>query len=134
MQLSPTLDAQLVAAFPHLYRDRHTDPYTSDSSLGWGFCCGDGWFDLLWELRSQLDHLIVQLPDDQRDVTRAVQVKEKVGELRVYLRGQGTPAMLAAIEQATEASQHICEVCGAPGTQQVAGLAEMRRVRCVTHR
>jgi hypothetical protein len=131
MQLSPTLDAQLVVAFPHLYRDRHTDPYTSDSSMGWGFCCGDGWFDLLWELSSQLERLIAQLPDDQRDVTRAVQVKEKVGELRVYVRGRGTPAMFAAIERATEASRKICEICGAPRKQQIAGVWH---VRCAAHR
>lgn len=129
--LSPALDAHLTTAFPLLYRDRHADPQTPDGSqMGWGFCCGDGWFSLLWDLSSHLEARIAQMSTEQRAVTRAAQVKEKLGELRFYLTGWQTPQMRAAIEQATAASHSICECCGAPGTLHKAGYWG---VRCIAH-
>lgn len=39
------LDKQLVEKYPLLYRDRHA-PMT-ETAMCWGFCCGDGWYNLI---------------------------------------------------------------------------------------
>jgi hypothetical protein len=50
------LDKQLVERFPRIFRDRFK-PMT-ETAMCWGFECGDGWFDILESLCSQIDHHI----------------------------------------------------------------------------
>ena len=50
------LDEKLVAAFPLLYKDRHES--MQETAMCWGFACGDGWFDIIWDLSSKLEPLI----------------------------------------------------------------------------
>lgn len=93
----------------------------------WGFSCGDGWFNLLWELSQALEAEIVKLPEDQRPC--AVQVKEKWGTLRFYMTGE-TEAMSAAIRHAEKRSAVECEVCGAAGEIREGGYVS---VECDRH-
>ena len=39
------LDKKLVEKYPLLYRDRYA-PMT-ETAMCWGFCCGDGWYNLI---------------------------------------------------------------------------------------
>jgi len=50
------LDDKLVNTFPMLYKDRNASK--QETAMCWGFTCGDGWFDIIWELSSKLEPLI----------------------------------------------------------------------------
>jgi hypothetical protein len=89
------------------FADLYGDPrYTS---MAWGFTHDDGWFDLVWRLCEQIEAVGDPAP------FKVEQVKEKFGGLRFY-SNTGNAAIHALIEAAENASGHICEVCGQPGT------------------
>jgi uncharacterized protein with HEPN domain len=106
----------LIETYPGLFR--HADSPTVSSSPAfarYGFGCGDGWFDII-------DRLAMKLVEDPYLV--AVQVKEKLAELRFYLdRVDGAPPpdpvlakrLEAERADACERSRRTCELCGAPG-------------------
>ncbi len=82
----------------------------------WGFECGDGWFTLIKELAEKLN----QLPESEE--FKVVQVKEKLGTLRFYMRakdGRKSDALphsiLDLIRQVESQSAVTCEACGNPG-------------------
>ncbi len=91
-----------------------------------GIACGDGWFDLL-------DVLCERLQDwtDHNGAPQIVahQVKEKFGELRFYPR-DASQEQRGMIWMAEAMSSRICERCGRPGTQLVAGAL---MTRCPDH-
>jgi hypothetical protein len=64
------LDKKLVNNFPLLYSDRHAS--MQDTCMCWGFDCGDGWFDIIWDLSSKLEPLIQKLVDDNPKLSCAV--------------------------------------------------------------
>jgi hypothetical protein len=92
----------LIEHFPKLYRG--VDKPLTESLMGFGFECGDGWFELIKELSEKLEPMGVE----------AVQVKEKWGGLRFYVDG-ATDEAWDIIEEAEQKSETICEACGAPG-------------------
>jgi hypothetical protein len=49
----PELDQKLVKRFPVLYQDRYSP--MSQTCMCWGFECGDGWFDIIWQLSLALE-------------------------------------------------------------------------------
>ena len=101
--MNPEKSAYLVKHFPNLYQDYGGDPMKT--CMTWGFECGDGWFELIKELSEKLEPMGVV----------AMQVKEKFGELRFYVN-HATDEAWDLIEAAEVESEHICEVCGDPGT------------------
>ena len=106
----------LIETYPDLFR--HADSPTVSFSPAFahdGFICGDGWFDII-------DRLARKLVEDPYLV--AVQVKEKLAELRFYVdRVDGAPALDPALAKrlaaeraaACEESRRTCVLCGAPG-------------------
>ena len=54
--MNQELDSKLVKNFPLLYGDRYGD--IRSTAMCWGFSCGDGWFDIIWNLSSKLEPLI----------------------------------------------------------------------------
>jgi hypothetical protein len=120
--MGPELDAALVRDFPRLYRDRHGD--TRETRMCDGFP-GDGWEPIIRRLSEKLE------PIARETGLRAVQVKEKFGALRCYVRGADgarklpaaiSEAVHAAIIAAMEESGRTCEHCGAAGsTRKVEG-------------
>ena len=104
MQLSESLTQNLYAAFPNLYRGRHKDCFEG-GSMCWGFECGDGWYEVLYELSQNLDDYLKENPAIDFEV---VQVKSKFGFLRFRLnyRDTQTARMIAS---ACEKSRLICE-------------------------
>lgn len=74
----------------------------------------EGWFPLI-------DHLcsFLQFNTDynREPQVEAVQVKEKFGGLRFYVK-DATPEQYAVIAYVESLSTKTCEECGAPGKQQ----------------
>jgi hypothetical protein len=126
------LDEKLVNAHPLLYRDRSKS--MMETCMYWGFECGDGWFDLIWDLSQKLERLIQKVKEasptvDVNYLPAASQVKEKFGGLRFYMTTE-TDEMSEAIRKAEERSYTTCELCGKVG--QLANTSWMV-VRCKEH-
>jgi hypothetical protein len=114
--MDQVLSERLIAAFPHLYRrwqgrDMHEVWRTRQD-----FECGNGWFDLLWQLSIQMEEALKVLPETKRDTYAPTNVKEKFGRLRFYLT-RYTLEMVRVIRWAEEQSIRTCEECGKPGTR-----------------
>lgn len=125
--MSPWLRDRLYDAFPDLYAE-HTLPM-QQTAMCWGFSCGDGWFGLVWELSGDLNKLIQREPAAERASYRAVQVKEKFGGLRFYMRAS-TPTIDARIARAEAESFCTCDVCSKPGALSKGGRWQ---TRCAEH-
>jgi hypothetical protein len=115
--MNDELDKKLVNAHPLLYRDRGKSEY--ETCMYWGFECGDGWFDLIWDLSQKLEKLILKIKDenptvDEKYLPTASQVKEKFGGLRFYMSTE-TDEMSEAIRKAENKSYTTCEMCGKVG-------------------
>lgn len=106
------LQNSLMNQFPELLlRDR--------GSMQFGIECMNGWFDLIHDLCTHLDVELKRcqkLPDyDPELAPRITTIKEKFGELRVYMSFE-SQRMSELIEKASSDSRLTCEICGKPGT------------------
>jgi hypothetical protein len=111
--MNKTLEKKLVKAFPKLYRDYGGD--MKKTCMHWGFACGDGWFELIWNLSNYLKWAAPR--------ARALQVKEKLGTLRFYVDdgGDDTHDVKAMVSNTEWASCCICETCGKAGRLRITG-------------
>jgi hypothetical protein len=102
------LTEKLYNDFPDLYEQRSWS--IQDSCMAWGFECGDGWYDLIYQLSKDLMAV--------SDKVRAVQVKEKYGGLRFYFTYSDHVSkavdkkVFSLISKAEKESYKICEHCG----------------------
>jgi hypothetical protein len=94
------LEERLFKEFPTLYSGRN-EPITQNL-MGFGFECGDGWFDILWRLSKILSSVDLE--------AKALQVKEKFGTLHFY--ADCNAAAQDAIDRAEMESAKTCEMCG----------------------
>lgn len=99
---------KLFTDFDRLFRGR-TEPGTQTRMCD-GFACGDGWFDLIYQLCVQITEYAQKNGLDPK----AMQVKEKFGTLRFYMDGTDEVVDTMA-EEAGVRSGTICEGCGAQG-------------------
>ncbi|SAL05543.1 hypothetical protein AWB78_07557 [Caballeronia calidae] len=107
--MNDALTQPLYDEFPVLYAGRIKP--ASDSSMCWGFQCGDGWFALLRELSM---HLTDYAREETSFHLEAVGVKAKAGYLRFEL-AFGTDWTEACIEAARRRARETCEATGKPG-------------------
>lgn len=114
MQLHPELTEKLYAAFPDLYRGRHKSQY--ESSMCWGFECGDGWYQLLYDLSQELSNYSAENPALDLE---AMQVKSKFGSLRFHLNihDAATEKMIGLAQRRASVT---CEITGEPGQRCVS--------------
>ena len=106
---------KLIEAFPLLYKDVNA-PLTH-SLMAFGFECGDGWFQIIWDLSSKLEPMIQKYINefpDREYYPRALQVKEKYASLRFYMTSS-TDEMEKEIRIAEERSEKTCMDCGKEG-------------------
>jgi len=96
------LQDTLVKDFPALYGQIGLPP--SQTCMCWGFECGSGWFDIIYNLSQKITELD---PECQ-----AVQVKEKFGGLRFYINGTRSDMVYPLISNAEDESYNTCESCG----------------------
>ncbi len=100
---------RLFEDFPELYRGRFMG--VKENLMCFGFCCGDGWFELVYELsREIMEHCAAS----GETVPLVVQVKEKFGALRFYADNT-SEAIEDLIRKYEERSLGICEISGTPG-------------------
>ena len=88
------------------------DPDLKNNLMAFGFDIGKGWMPLLIEMLDKIQMLVNNKPE-YADV-EIVQVKEKFAQLRVYLNYY-YKEIEDLIEEYTEKSVHICELCGETG-------------------
>ena len=94
----------MFADFPEFFKNRNN---VKASLMAFGFECGDGWFDLIYNLCKDIKSL-----NPSNFVV--LQVKEKFGGLRFYVGG-GKENIWKLIDRAGQESCNICEKCGKPG-------------------
>ena len=105
------LQMQLFKNYPSIFAGK--DLTVQQSCMAWGIECGDGWYDLIHKLCSDLMELNPSVV--------ALQVKEKFGGLRFYaiievpISEENTDLILERISKAESDSETICEVCGKEG-------------------
>jgi hypothetical protein len=90
--------------------------------------CGDGWFDLIDTLCERLQHWTDHNGAPQLEL---VQIKEKMGTLRFYLRQKASPEQQGMIWMAEAMSARLCETCGKPGQTLVHQFC--LQTRCAEH-
>jgi hypothetical protein len=131
------LDKILCEKYPKMMVNR--DKSMMETCMCWGFECGDGWFTILDQLMSNIQHHIdwnnknfekgykqyKQVPQVTLD-----QVKEKFGTLRFYYQG-GDDEISGMVRMAESMSAVTCEQCGNPGTTGGQGWIT---TLCETHR
>lgn len=116
--MSPELERKLYDDFPALYSN-HTLPMT-ETSMCFGFQCGDGWYDLINRLSFDIAKIIAT--DEKLDpkLYTASCVKEKFGSLRFYMN-YSTDEIGKEIGKARYESEKTCELCGGEGKMQTDG-------------
>ena len=119
------LDELLCQRYPLIFADRRRS--IKESCMGWGFSCGDGWFDLIDTLCERL-----QFWTDRNKAPQVVaqQVKEKFGTLCFYPR-EANEKQRGMIYMAEAMSARICDQCGKPGQTLVHEFWHM--TRCAEH-
>lgn len=109
------LDTKLCNDFPVMFANRYSDPRTT--AMCWGFECGDGWYDLLYNLCNKI---MTYCNATGARVPVVSQVKEKYGTLRFYIDG-GDDYIWNLILEAERTSSKTCEECGLPGKIRTGG-------------
>lgn len=114
------LDKLLCERYPKIFVNRNKN--MQESCMFWGFECGDGWFDLIDELCSNIQNYIDQNSRPGNEIPQVVaeQVKEKFGTLRFYTSG-GDRLTQGMIWFAEGMSGRVCETCGKPGQRRGGG-------------
>lgn len=109
------LDQKLCNDYPKLFAQRHL-PMT-ETAMCWGFECGDGWYNILSSLCSNIQSHIDWKNKSPNKVKQVVvtQVKEKFGSLRFYYEG-GDDYIRGLVSMAESMSAITCENCGNPGS------------------
>ena len=111
-------EKHMTERFPKMF----SEPYG-------GFACGEGWWPILEELCSSIQHHIDWRKGACQQVTVA-QIKEKFGGLRFYYDG-GDEQIRGMVSMAESWAAHSCEECGAPGTSGGKGWI---KTLCPQHR
>ncbi len=117
------LTEKLYTEFPRLYHGHTKSP--EESSMCWGFECGDGWFELIYNLSRDLTRYLEKHPTLDFEV---MQVKNKFGSFRYYVEG-GDENTHKLIEDARERAKHVCELTGKEGRMCTPAVEKARSYR-----
>ncbi len=115
--MTKVLEAKLRKKFSQLYADL----YRHNTLMQWGIACDDGWYDLIYNLSSELQ----AWSDCKQIPIVALQVKEKFGTLRYYIsRVEGgsrawtaeeCKEVLSIVDKYQKLSATTCELTGNVG-------------------
>ena len=118
--MTPELDAQLCERYHKMMVNRNKS--MMETTMYWGFECGDGWFNIIDQLMGNIQHHI-DWRNRKGEVVLQVtvdQVKEKFGTLRFYYTG-GDDYVRGLVSMAESMSGVTCESCGNPGKSTGGG-------------
>ena len=133
------LDKLLCEKYPKMMVNRNKS--MMETTMYWGFECGDGWYNIIDQLMGNIQHHIYwkerqrevairfnskaasgemrEVPEEISQVT-VDQVKEKFGTLRFYYTG-GDDYIDGLVSMAESMSGVTCETCGNPGKSTGGG-------------
>jgi len=106
--MNTTKTNKLYESFPALYCERTMT--LAQSQMPWGFQCGDGWFNIVWELSEKLDGIASREGSEECPL-RVNEVRAENGQLVVGLTN-AAPEARDVVEHAQIKSQFTCELCG----------------------
>lgn len=112
--MKTSLENRILVRCPIIYQGRHLGP--KHNLMCFGFECGDGWFQIVYDLSVSIETFAAQLKADgvSTELLPCVsQVKEKFGGLRFYVDNL-YQNMADLIDAAEVLSQETCDVCGGP--------------------
>jgi hypothetical protein len=121
------LDKLLCEKYPKMMVNRNKN--MQETCMCWGFECGDGWFNILDQLMSNIQHHIDWNNQNfekgykqYKQVAQVTldQVKEKFGTLRFYYSG-GDDIIDGMVRMAESMSGCTCEECGNIGKSRGGG-------------
>jgi hypothetical protein len=118
----------LAAAGPQAWRDLGANP--TETPMAFGPECEDGWFPLLLRLSTAIQAELDTRPEPD---FRFAQVKQKLGELRIYHTGTTNERISQLIERARAEARTTCETCGATPAE-VRAVSGRMQCLCETHR
>lgn len=118
------LEDLLLDRYAPIFRGLHKRVW--DGVSGSFFECGDGWFHIIDCLCGEILHYVT---DATKQPVLAMHVKEKFGTLRFRYRG-GDAFVEGLVRMAEGISEHVCEVCAAPGERSTQGAIS---TLCHTH-
>lgn len=119
--MKTSLANRILIRCPIIYRGRHFGP--KHNLMCFGFECGDGWYQIIYDLSISIETHATQLRADgvsDEQLPCVSQVKEKFGGLRFYV--DNLYGNMGELIDATEAlSQETCDVCGDQAKCQYSG-------------
>ncbi len=102
-------EKKLMDDFPELFSLKDDNfPYP----IAFGIECGDGWFDIIYDLTKKIHAIAPQ--------TKITQIKEKFGGLRYYVLS-GTEEVWDLITETEKLSFKTCEYCGTQRGVKIRG-------------
>ena len=113
------LENKLKKKFPSLYKNL----YKENTCMQWGIECDDGWYDLIYNLSSELDSWCEQ----NKMQVNAAQIKEKFGTLRFYFNSANVftddqyKEISSIVDKYEKLSSTVCELTGNVGELKVKG-------------
>lgn len=107
------LENTLVSKFPRLYKLAR--PAGAVEPFIFGMECGDGWYQLIYDLSEKLENLIERLPKEEANQAYVINIKEKHAVLHFDMM-YATVEMYSLIRQTEAMSWKVCESCGQPGS------------------
>lgn len=128
--MSPELDKELCEKYPKIFKNR--DGSIMQTCMAWGFECGNGWYNIIDILCSEIQHHVdfksQNLSEEEKQSLQVVaeQVKEKFGTLRFYFYG-GDETIEGMVSIAESITRKICEDCGNVGQHRTQ---KWHRVTC----
>lgn len=103
------LEEKLFKKYPQLFPNgRNVDP--KESLMCFGIETRNGWYELIEKTLEKITK------EDKEKIVTIVQLKEKYGGLRIYIRG-GNEKIFEIINEAEKKSIKTCELCGKKGKQ-----------------
>ena len=97
---------KLLTTYPRLYRELRD----------FGFECGDGWVNLIWQLSANIELAarVEGLAENTDAWPRIGVVMQKLGDLRVQFSAPVSDGIRDLANKARECSTEVCELCTAP--------------------
>lgn len=117
--MNSQLIMQIFEECPLIYR--RTADGAETIVLRRGVECGDGWFELIHQLSLSIESIAQHLQREGVPICmlpQVSQVKEKFGDLRVYLE-KSAAGVAEVVDVARQRAAKTCELCGQPGKKRI---------------